>query len=112
MTCWAELLSRWSLVSGSNLYECHCELTEIVGHFFFIMLNHHRGIKSSFIYYGNELKMMIMLKQRKTFLGLFFPMSNKRIPGIDFDIIICLLPKTFTGSNIFFKNFGKKYCLT
>lgn len=55
---------------------------------------------------------MIMLKQRKTFLGLFFPMSNKRIPGVDFDIIICLLPKTFTGSNIFFKNFGKKYCLT
>lgn len=56
--------------------------------------------------------MLIMLKQRKTFLGLFFPMSNRRIPGVDFDIIICLLPKTFTGSNIFLKNFGKKYCLT
>lgn len=82
MTCWAELLSRWSLVSGSNLYECHCELTEIVGHFFFIMLNHHRGIKSSFIYYGNELKMLIMLKQRKTFLGLSFQCPTNEFLGL------------------------------
>lgn len=71
MTCWAELLSRWSLVSGSNLYECHCELTEIVGHFF-IMLHHHRGIKSSFIYYGNEFSMLIILKQREKKVLVFF----------------------------------------
>lgn len=70
------------------------------------MLNHHRGIKSSFIYYGNELKMLIMLKQRKTFLGLFFPMSNKRIPGVDFDNLFT--SKNIYGQQYFFQEFWKK----
>lgn len=62
MICWVELLSRWFLVFGLNLYECYCEFIEIVGYFFFIMLNYYWGIKSLFIYYGNEFKMLIMLK--------------------------------------------------
>lgn len=95
MTYWSQLLNRRYMVAGSNLFECPCMIKEIpvVGHFV-IMLQYQRGNRSSYIYDSNELCMLIILKHGKT-SWVFFSMSNKQMPGVNFDIKINFHPYTF-----------------